>query len=401
MSTSVTVRPLNLELAAVGESATLAQIITDEQVAEFARVSGDFNPVHMDLEFARSTGFRHRIVHGMIAASLASQLIGMKLPGPGALWTEQHFKWPAPVFIGDRLEVTVTVTGRSTGTRTVSIEVRAVNQHGSTVMEGNGVVRLLQRQETRRNVRLNERVALVTGGARGIGAAIARALDSAGTRVAILYRDRADDAQSVCERTFEPNSRGIAVQGDVTDPETLREAVDQTSSYFGQPVDVLVHSAGRPFVPASLIESTWEAWQAQIDVQVQGAFHAAQAVLPGMLDRGSGCIVNIGSAYASGAPPLHWTGFAMAKAALKAFSRGLAVEVGPKGIRVNTVSPTLTETDFSLALADRVRKLQAMQTPLRRLASVDEIAAAVVFLCSEAGEFITGADIPVCGGSVM
>jgi 3-oxoacyl-[acyl-carrier protein] reductase len=86
---------------------------------------------------------------------------------------------------------------------------------------------------------------------------------------------------------------------------------------------------------------------------------------------------------------------------LKALTRSLASEFGPKGIRVNMVSPGLTETEFLMAIPERARKLQAMQTPLRRLASPDDVAEAIVFLCSERAQFLTGADIPVCGGSVM
>ena len=100
-------------------------------------------------------------------------------------------------------------------------------------------------------------------------------------------------------------------------------------------------------------------------------------------------------------PPAQWTAFNVAKTALHALTRSLAVEFGPQGIQVNTISPGMTQTDSVAAVPERLRKLQAMQTPLRRLGSTDDVAAAVLFLCSEAGEYITGIDLPVCGGWSM
>jgi 3-oxoacyl-[acyl-carrier protein] reductase len=120
-----------------------------------------------------------------------------------------------------------------------------------------------------------------------------------------------------------------------------------------------------------------------------------------MLEAQSGRIVNIGSIYAWNSPPANLTGYVIAKAALKAFTKSLAVELGPKGVRVNMVSPGMTETDLISDVPERLRKVQAMQTPLRRLATPDDVARAVAFLCSDAADFITGADIPVCGGVTL
>jgi 3-oxoacyl-[acyl-carrier protein] reductase len=120
-----------------------------------------------------------------------------------------------------------------------------------------------------------------------------------------------------------------------------------------------------------------------------------------MMERNSGCIVNIGSIVTRNVPPVNLTGYALAKSALKSFTRSLAAELGPKGIRVNMVSPGITETDLIADVPERLRKVQAMQTPLRRLARPEDVARAVLFLCSEAGDYMTGADIPVCGGFSM
>lgn len=384
-----------------GESVRLVETVTEEAVEAYARLSGDCNPLHMDEGFARGTGMGKRVAHGMIAGGYVSRLIGMQLPGPGALWTEQSFRWLAPIFIGDTVEVSLTVTSVSPGTKTLGIRARAVNQNGRTVMEGKGIVRVLERQCAEPDTPLPERSALITGGSRGIGAAIAKALGAAGARITVLSRTVSSDALEVCRIVNCSGGQAIAVEGDVRNPDEIQAAMVQSQAAFGRPVDVLVNNAGSLYEPAPFEEMKWSMIQQQLDVQVRGAFHCCQSVLPGMIAAGSGRIVNIGSTYAWGVPPVRWTGFAIAKAALKTLTQSLAAELGSKGIRVNMVSPGLTETEFGASVPDRLRRVQAMQTPLRRLATPEDIGAAVVFLCSSQGAFITGADIPVCGGSVM
>ena len=119
-------------------------MITAEQVEAFAAISGDCNPLHMDDAFAKAAGFRGRVVHGMVTAGLVSQLVGMRMPGPGALWLNQEFRWLAPVFIGDKIDVELKVVKTSPGTRTVKFHVMACNQDGRKVMEGGGLVKLLE-----------------------------------------------------------------------------------------------------------------------------------------------------------------------------------------------------------------------------------------------------------------
>ncbi|MCU1258360.1 MAG: MaoC domain protein dehydratase [Bryobacterales bacterium] len=385
----------------IGATAQLTETITAEQVEAFANLTGDFNALHMDAAFAQATNFRRRVVHGMVAASYVSQLIGTRLPGHGSLWTEQKFRWLAPVFIGDTLTVQVMVTAKSPGSNTISIEAKAVNQDDRTVMAGEGTVLVVEPREASRDVSLAERSALITGGSRGIGAAIAWALGSAGVKVTVLYRSSSGDAHELCERVRGVGGQALAVQADVTDYDAVSAAASRARDHFGKNIDVLINNAGIPFVPSPFLETAWGAVQQQLGVHVHGAFNCCQAVIPGMLDNRNGRIVNIGSMHSWSTPPAQWTGFAVAKAALKSLTRSLAAEFSSKGIRVNMVSPGMTETDFTASVPDRVRKVQAMQTPLRRLASAEDVAGAVVFLCSEQSSFLSGADIPVCGGSAM
>lgn len=386
---------------AVGDEARLSKKILEEDLDAFAKLSGDYNPLHMDAEFAQRTSFQRRVAHGMLAASYVSTLVGTHLPGPGALWAQQNFRWRAPVFIGDELEITLRVTHKSEGARTLTIEINAVNQNRQVVMEGDGTVMVLEERKTTRDLPLSERVALITGASRGIGAAIARSLAQSGAGVIINYLKNERAAVELQSQIENAGGNAITVQADVTDRDLIERLVDQARNHFGKPVDVLINNASGAIPAKPFVETEWGGIQAHLDTQVRGAFNCVQAVLPAMLEAQSGRIINIGSIYAWNSPPANLTGYVIAKAALKAFTKSLAVELGPKGVRVNMVSPGMTETDLISDVPERLRKVQAMQTPLRRLAMPDDVARAVVFLCSDAADFITGADIPVCGGVTL
>jgi 3-oxoacyl-[acyl-carrier protein] reductase len=216
--------------------------------------------------------------------------------------------------------------------------------------------------------------------------------------VAVNYRRDAETARTVVDGIRERGGRAIPVEADISDRAAVASAFAAVERELGRAVDLLVNNASAPFTPKPFAELDWSDVENLFDVQIRGAFHCAQAALPGMLAAKSGAIVNIGSILTSAPPPAQWTAFVMAKAALAGMTRSLASEYGPQGIRVNLVSPGTTATDSIGGLPERLRKVQAMQTPLRRLAEADDVAKAVVFLCSEAAGFLTGVDLPVCGG---
>ena len=383
------------------DAVVFSKVLTEPDVEAFARLCGDYNPLHMDSGYARQTHLGRRVVHGMLVASYVSTLIGMQLPGAGSLWMQQSFRWRAPVYIGDTLEFTLRVTHKSEGSRILSLEVTAMNQNGKTVMDGEGTVSLPEVRRNGAEIPIHERVAFVSGGSRGIGAAAARALAHAGAGVVVNYRSSAAAAEELCHAITADGGKAFAVRSDVNDAESVSRAVESAAAQLGRTIDVLIHCAGAPVAPRPAMEMEWADIQQALDIHVRGAFHCIRALVPGMVRQKSGRIVSIGSMATWGVPPVQWSAFAMAKAALKSMTKSLAAELGPSGIRINMISPGITETESTLEIPERLRKLQAMQTPLRRLASPEDIAQTAVFLCSEASGFITGADIPVCGGVGM
>ena len=385
----------------MGDEAEFYRTITAEDVEDFARLSGDRNPMHMDEQFAGRTRFQRRVVHGMLLASYVSTLVGMHCPGPGALWSQQNFCWAAPVFIDDRIHFRIRVTHKSTGARALTIKVTGVNQDGKVIMEGAGTVTVLEERQQRRDLSITERVAFVSDASSEIGVAIASMLGQAGAVVVVNCHDNAVAAEELSAKIESTGGRALPTQADITDSASVVTTVQKVRAKFDRPISLLINSAGNTPQPRAFVETGWNDVQSMLDVHLRAAFNCCQAIIPGMVEQKSGRIINIGSAFTRNTPPSNWSSFLIAKSAMQALTRCLAVELGPHGIRVNMVSPGLMDNDATTGLPDRLRKVQAMQTPLRRLASPNEIAAVISALCSEAGDFVTGIEIPVCRGLQM
>ena len=391
---------IEFERLEVGQQAVLEKHVRAEDVDRFAALSGDDNPLHMDDAFARQTHFGKRVVHGMLLGSYVSTLIGTQLPGPGALWAQQTLRWVAPVFIDDHLRLTLTIKQKSIASRSVVVMIQAVNQVGKTVLEGEGTVMILDAPKRSAATALAERVTLVTGSSRGIGRAIALEFGAGGARVIVNYAARAECAEDVCQSICTAGGQAIAVRAPVEDARRVADMVRQAREHFGKPITVLVNNACGPIAPKPFSEMSWADVERHLQIQVGGAFHCATAVVPGMAEAKCGHIVNLGSIASWNVPPPNWMGYTISKAALRAMTRSLAVELGPKGIAVNMVSPGMTETELIAEIPERVRRVQAAQAPLRQLAVPEDIARTVVFLCAS-NAVITGADIPVCAGICM
>jgi len=240
---------------------------------------------------------------------------------------------------------------------------------------------------------LDGKIALVTGGSRGIGAAIAKRLAADGASVAITFTKGADAAASVVKGIERGGGRAIAIQADAADADANKAAVEQAVAVFGQ-LDVFVNNAGTA-IPKSFEETTLEELDRLIDVNVRGTLVATQAALKHM--KSGGRIIMIGSSVGERVVVPGLVPYSATKGAVKMFTQGLAREVGSRGITVNNVQPGPIDTDLNPAAGEWAVPQKAA-TALDRYGHVEEVAALVAFVAGPEASYITGANLTVDGG---
>jgi 3-oxoacyl-[acyl-carrier protein] reductase len=254
-------------------------------------------------------------------------------------------------------------------------------------------------------VSFRDRAILVTGASRGIGAAIAKAFAAEGGIVIVNYRTNAEAAEAVAAECRALGGEALAIAADVTSPEAVSAMATRIAEEVGR-LDVVVNNAFTPyrFDPdnrARFWETPWEAYEQQFEGAVKAAYTVSRAMLPLLQRRSGGAIVNLASDLVT-RPSIPYHDYTTAKAALVGFSRNLATELGPLGIRVNCVAPGLVyPTQASAATPEEVREMLIAQTPLRRIATPEDIAGPVLFLASDWSRFVTGQLLHVDGGLVM
>ena len=236
---------------------------------------------------------------------------------------------------------------------------------------------------------LDGKVALVTGASRGIGRAIAAELASAGAEVVVGYRSGAAEAESLAAEIG-----GRAVQADVADPEEAARLVEEAGE-----LDILVNNAGltRDGLIARMSD---EDWRAVLDTNLGGVFHTCRAAARGMMKRRSGAIVNLTSVVGIHGNPGQ-TNYAASKAGIIGFTKSLARELAPRGVRANAVAPGYVQTALTEVLPEEVQQAILANTPLARLGTPEDVAGAVRFLCSDEASFVTGEVLLVDGGLGM
>ncbi|HSC74206.1 MAG TPA: 3-oxoacyl-[acyl-carrier-protein] reductase [Gaiellaceae bacterium] len=236
---------------------------------------------------------------------------------------------------------------------------------------------------------LEGKTALVTGGSRGIGRAIALELAQAGANVTLSYRSGKDEAEAVAQE-----AGASAVQADVADPDAAKRLVDEAGE-----LDILVNNAGvtRDGLLARMQDDDWND---VLSTNLGGVFHTCRAAARGMMKRRGGSIVNIASIVGLHGNPGQ-TNYAASKAGIIGFTKALARELGNRGVRANVVAPGYVDTRLTQVIADDMKELMLANTPLARFGTPEDVAGAVRFLCSDEAAFITGEVLLVDGGLGM
>ncbi|MHA2620533.1 MAG: 3-oxoacyl-ACP reductase family protein [bacterium JZ-2024 1] len=246
--------------------------------------------------------------------------------------------------------------------------------------------------------RLDGKVALVTGSSRGLGAAMAKALASAGARVAIHHRANPEQAERVAREIIESNGRCHIFQADVTRQDECERLVQEVLAHFAS-IDILVNNAGIR-KDSLLHRMTREEWDMVIQTNLNSLYYITKPVVVHMIKKGWGRIINVSSLGPFAGSPGQ-ANYSASKMAVVGFTHSLARELGPKGITVNAIAPGLIETDFTRDLPERYRNILIMTIPVGRFGVPEEVACGVVFLASDEARYINGHTLHINGGGFM
>ena len=248
---------------------------------------------------------------------------------------------------------------------------------------------------------LSGKTAIITGAASGIGRATALALAGSGAAVTINYRRNEKDAENLRKEIVSGGGRAIAVQADVTIVADVEALVKSAVEEFG-PVDILVNNAGSLIERLRILELTEERWDEVMDLNLKSAYLCCKAVVPSMIERKTGAIINLSSIAGRTGGALGSIHYSTAKGGLITFTKGLAKELAPFGIRVNAVSPGVIDTPYHEQFSSpEMMKGYVSGIPLGRVGDAEEVAKVIAFLASDAASYLAGETIEINGGMFM
>lgn len=347
-------------------------------------------------------------VRQFLGASLFSTFVGVCLPGRRATFLNcsldfaANADWSRP----SRLDGHVVFKSESTQTVIERISLRNAHSSGPILIDGRVNVRINDPPTIMPSMNaladaygtlgLRDKVVLITGASRGLGETMAKLFAVHKCKVIVNYHRGKDDAEGIVNEIRHAGGTAISCEADVCDRSAVETMIESAMAQFGD-IDVLVNNAVRDFVATDFLDLTWEDVERDIDIIVKGAFYCSQAVLPRMVARSCGKIINIGT-LATDDPPSRHAKYVVAKSGLLGLTRSLASEFASSNIQVNMVTPSMVDTDLTSGISKSARRQIAGNTPMSRLANPGEVAAAVVLLASSYSSFTTGQRIMVTGG---
>ena len=379
----------------LGDYREIVHTFREEELSAFASLTGDRNPLHMDEYYARRTATGGRVVHGMLAASFVSTLIGEQIPGPGALWQSFQVNWRRMIRIGDTLRLQARVVAIQAATRTLDLEILGAHMGtGETYLDGTARVMIMAETKNSEHSTTGKRV-LVTGASGEVGRAVCRRLGAEGHHLVLLGRD-AERLKAIARELGSSADSWLSV--DLLDERAVERALDQVVA--GPPVEIYIHAASAPLGYREIGSDGYQAeLHAQWTVSASSFSRIAQRLLPVM--PGGSAIVAVLTQYILDAPPVKLSSYVSGKMAAWSLVKSIASEFGPKGIRCNAVSPGVINTPFSRDMPVRAKQVEAATNPMRRICTVEDVADAVAYLCSPQSAYVNGVNLPVTGGSRM
>lgn len=388
----------------VGDVAEITHTITQKDIEKFVDLTGDDNKLHVNEEYAAKTSFKKPVAHGMLGASFISTIIGTKLPGDGALWYSQSLEFILPVRIGDKLTIRAEIIKKDERNKSIELETIIFNQERQKVTTGVSKVKVVElapveKQNNLTTSNMQKKTAVVLGATGGIGKATCYELAKSGFNVAVHFHRNEDKAKEIVKNVREMGRDAYSFSADITSLKEVNNMMLDIDNRLKE-ITVLINCTTVKIPAIKFSELDWEDIQKHINNQLKGAFNAIKAILPIFEKNKYGKIVHVDTQYID-APEPHLTPYIAAKGALRAFSKSVALDLAPKGIMLNMVSPGMTETTLISEVPERTRLVTAAKAPLKRLASPEDVAKVILFLAKEDSDYLCGEIIRVNGGQLM
>jgi 3-oxoacyl-[acyl-carrier protein] reductase len=385
----------------VGAKEEIIHIITHQDVEKFIDLTGDDNKIHTNAEYASLTSFKKPVVHGMLGASFISTIIGTKIPGDGALWYSQNLEFIHPVRVGDKLKITAEVIKKIDRTKTIELRTDIYNQNKQLVTKGVAKVKVISQVEKalKDDKASSNKTVLVIGGTGGIGSATCLQLASDGFNVAIHYLNNKISAELLKEKITSLGQKSVIVSGDIQDEKSVANIKDKSERAIGK-ITVVVNCATLPIANIKFNDMEWSDVQSHYDVNVKSSYNILKAFISEWEGAKFGKFIGLTTLYTEEFKS-ELLGYITGKTALNGFVKALAFELGPKGIRLNLVSPGMVDTQLIANVPEKAVLLSAAQTPLRALAQPQDVANTISFLASDKSNYLTGETIRVNGGQTM
>ena len=323
--------------------------------------------------------------------------------------------------VGDTIEILLTVKGLSSRTKIITLSVEIFNENNKKVMEGESQVKITENLSSQLNDEINKpidfdlsqdsseylsnkhnstkRVALITGASRGIGEAIVRRLSCDGFSVAINCRNDVKSAKIIVDSIISSGGDAIAVQADITSRNDIVRMSKKIFSKWGR-CDIVIHGASPPIQLIKTEQVRYEDIGLYLNTYLKGAVLLVENFSKSMIQNKFGRFVFLGSSALYGTPPQGMTAYVTAKEALWGYTKSVATDMAHYGITSNMVSPGLTITDLTSEISARVKEVEAMKSPMRRLVTAEDTAYHVAHLCADYSGYLNGINLPITSGPV-
>jgi len=385
----------------IGDSAEILHTITQKDVEKFVNLTGDDNKLHTDKEYASLTSFKKPVAHGMLGASFISTVIGTKIPGDGALWYSQNLEFLKPVRIGDRLRIIAEVIKKVDRTKSIELKTDIRNQNKELVTTGISKVKVISKilNKNNKNNKNNKKNVLVIGATGGIGTATCLQLAEDGFNVAIHCHKDKNASEQLLNKIKKNGQKSIIVYGNILNEVDVNEIKYKSERSIGK-ISTIVNCATISIPNIKFSDLNWNDIQSHFDINLKSSYNLLKAFMSDWENDNFGKFIGLTTLFTEQLKP-ELLGYITSKSALNGFVKALAHELGPKGIRLNLVSPGMVNTKLIADIPEKISLLSAAQTPLRSLAEASDVANVIAFLASDKSNYLTGETIRVNGGKSM